>query len=115
MKLRVDNDEIALRTAVSLSYLRPKEQEIVESFLADNRKISMKQAEALREGSADGELDKTAIKRIFEPGFFPEKVKPVKLSGQFLSQYFNESQSAEEIESVMAEALAQYFSNLGSR
>jgi hypothetical protein len=62
--------------------------------------------------NTSGGLNKAFVKRVFEPGFFPTKVKPVKLSGQFLSQHFTEFQSTEEIESVIAEALEQYFINV---
>jgi len=37
------------------------------------------------------------------------KIKPVKFSGQFLSEFFDESKSAEEIEATVAEALRAYF------
>ena len=111
LKDRLNNDGISMRVAVSLSYLRSKEQAIVEGLLAEGRKVSMKQADLLREESAKEELKKDAIKRVFEPGYFGAKVKPVKFSGQFLSQYFSESQSSEEIESEVAKALELYFSD----
>jgi len=114
LKTRLDNGEIALRVAVTLSYLRKKEQQIVEDILASGKTISIKQSNVLREESEQGELNKTAIKRVFEPGFFPTKVKPVKFSGQFLSQYFSEEQSTEEIENVVGEALKMYFSSQNS-
>jgi ParB family chromosome partitioning protein len=110
LKERLDNGEIALRVAVTLSYLRKKEQSIVEGVLASGKQISIKQSLVLREESEKGELNKTAIKKIFEPQFFPAKVKPVRFSGQFLSEFFNEGQSEEEIEDVVAKALRQYFS-----
>ena len=108
LKERLDNGEIALRVAVTLSYLRKKEQDIVEGILASDKRISIKLAYFLREESEKGELNKAAIKRFFEPSFFSTKVRPVKFSGQFLSEFFNEEQSAEEIESVVAEALRAY-------
>jgi len=72
------------------------------------KRKSIKQSYLLREESEKGELTKAAIKRVFEPGFFPNKVKPVKFSGQFLSEFFNEQQSVEEIEGVVVEALRAY-------
>jgi ParB family chromosome partitioning protein len=110
LKERLDDGKIALRVAVTLSYLREKEQKIIEDILAGGKTMSIKQVNMVREESEKGELNKTAIKRIFDPGFFPAKVKPVKFSGQFLSQYFNENQSSEEIEDVVAQALTMYFS-----
>jgi ParB family chromosome partitioning protein len=110
LKDRLDNDEICMRAAEALSYLRTDEQEMVVQ-LAGNVKINIKQADILKEKSQNGELDAISIKRIFEPGYFPTKIKPLKLSGQFLSQYFDENQSAEEIDGVIAQALEQYFSS----
>jgi ParB family chromosome partitioning protein len=111
LKERLDNGGIGMRVAEALSYLRVKEQAIVENILATGKRISIKQADELHKESKQGELGKKYINRVFEVGFFPTKVKPVKFSGQFLSQYFDEKQSSEEIESVMAEALARYFEN----
>ena len=110
LKDRLDNDEIGMRAAEALSYLKGKEQEIVDSFLAKGKKLSIKQADTLKEESAKGELNKTSIKRILEPGYFPTKIKPLKLGGEFLSKHFKENQNPEEIESVIAQALEQYFS-----
>jgi ParB family chromosome partitioning protein len=110
LKERLDNGDIALRVAVTLSYLRRKEQEIVGSILSTGKKMSIKQANMLREESEKGELSKVTIKRMLEHGFFPAKVNPIKFSGKFLSEYFNEGQSAEEIESVIKEAIKQYMS-----
>jgi ParB family chromosome partitioning protein len=113
LKDRLDNDEIGMRAAEALSYLNVKEQEIVEGslkgLLAKGKKISIKQADTLKEKSAKKELDETSINEIFNLGYFAEKVKPVKLSGQFLSQHFKSEQSAEDIEKIIAEALKLYF------
>jgi len=109
LKEKLDNNEIALRVAVTLSYLRKKEQQIVDDILSSGKTISIKQSNVLRDESAQGELNKTAIKRVFEQGFFGSKVKPIKFSGQFLSQFFDENQSSGEIESIVTEALKQYF------
>jgi len=49
-------------------------------------------------------FNKPIVKRVFEPGFFGAKVKPLKFSGEFLAQYFTNTQSAEEIKSVVSEA-----------
>jgi len=110
LKERLDNDGIGMRVSEALSYLRPEEQDIVESLLAAGKKISIKQAEELKKESENEELNKAYIERIFESGYYPAKVKPVKLSGQFLSQHFRPSQSAEEVEGIIAEALEAYFS-----
>jgi len=110
LKERLDSGKIALRVAVILSYLREKEQKIIVDVLAGGKTISIKQVNIVREESEKGELNKTAIKRIIDPGFFPAKVKSIKFSRQFISQFFNKNQSTEEIENVVVQALTMYFS-----
>ena len=111
LKERLDNNEIAVRVAVTLSYLRESEQELVEKQLADGKKISIKIANTLRSESEKAELGERSVKRFFESSFYDVKIKPIKLSGKFLSEYFDEKQSPEMIEGVMAEALKQYFAS----
>jgi ParB family chromosome partitioning protein len=113
LKNRLDNESIGMRVAEALSYLNVKEQEIVEGLLAGGKKISIKQADTLKEKSGNGGLNEASINEIFNPGHFDAKVKPVKLSGQLLSQHFKPEQSAEEIEKVIAEALRWYFKEHG--
>jgi len=108
LKDRLDDNNIGLRVAVSLSFLRDSEQKIIDKLLGKGQKISIGQAEALKNESKKGQLDESAIKKILEPA---TRLKPVKLGGQFLSQYFKEGQSPEEIESIIAEALGRYYSD----
>ena len=111
LKERLDKGEIAMRVAVTLSYLREKEQELVENQLADGRKLSIKIANELRKSSEEHDLNKGMVKRLFEPSFYGAKVKSIKFSGEFLSQYFDERQSPEMIESIVEEALKKYFAD----
>ena len=46
---------------------------------------------------------------ILKPTYFDSKVKPVKLSRQFLSKHFKPEQSTEEIEKIISAALDIYF------
>ena len=108
LKKRLDDGEIALRVAVTLSYLKKAEMGSVEKQLERGKKITIKIANLLREEAEKGDLAKEFIKRVFEPAFFPTKIKPVKFSGQFLSEFFDEGKSAEEIEATVAEALRVY-------
>lgn len=111
LKERLDNDEIGMRAAEALSYLRIEEQNIVENLLAMGTKINIRQADTLKAESGKGELNLEKISEIMSLDYFPRKVKPVKLSGQFLAQYFNQEQSSEEVEKIIAVALEQYFSS----
>ena len=108
LKTRLDDGGLGMRVAEALSYLRENEQEIIEGILSGGKKISIKQADTLKAESVEGKLNKTFIKRVFQPGLLPANVKPVKLSVEFLSQHFNADQTAEEIEQIIAEALEHY-------
>ena len=114
LKERLDNDEIGMRVAEALSYLRIEEQNVVENLLAKGTRINIKQADTLKAESEKGELNLVNISEILSSGYFPGKVKQVKLSGQFLERYFHQEQSVEEVEKIIAEALEQYFSNKSS-
>ena len=58
-------DKLSVRTAVSLSYLRKDEQEIVEKLLAGSLyHIDMRKATELRKVSGERELTKSDISRI---------------------------------------------------
>lgn len=114
LKEKLDNSEIAVRTSVSLSYLRKKEQDIIAGLISDGVKVSMKQAEFLRNESSKGELSKTAIKGFLKANEKPEKPRSIKFNERFLAQYFDEDKSNEEIEGIVAKALELYFSQINS-
>jgi ParB family chromosome partitioning protein len=111
LKKRLDDDEIGMRVAEALSYLRNEEQEIVENLLADGKKVSIEQADFLKSESEKGELDKGFIEKVLRPRPVSTEVKSLKLSGKFLSGYFKANQSKKEIEDAIAKALEQYFSH----
>ena len=111
LKMRLDKEEIGMRVAEALSYLRNEEQEIIESFLVQGKRISIKQADELHSESKKEKLNKAYIKRVLEAGYFGSKIKPIKFNGKFLSQFFVENQSSEEIESTIEEAIKLYFAN----
>jgi ParB family chromosome partitioning protein len=108
-KNRLDNG-MSMRAAESLSYLREKEQEILDNVLGD-RKITMKQAETLKKTSQEKELDKDSIEKILEPEDSSKKIKTLKLGEEFLSAYFTKEQSEKEIQKIIEEALTRYFAS----
>ena len=114
LKERLDNDNIGMRVAEALSYLRIEEQDIVENLLAMGTKINTKQADTLKAESGKGEINLEKISKIMSSDYYPGKVKPVKLSGQFLERYSLQEKSPEEVEKIIAEALEQYLSNQSS-
>jgi len=109
LKKRLDDGKIALRVAVTMSYLKKQDLNSVEEQLNQGKKLTIKIANMLREEAEKGELTKDFIQSVFEPVYFRIKIKPVKFSGQFLSEFFDESKSAEAIEATVAEALRAYF------
>jgi ParB family chromosome partitioning protein len=106
LKKRLDNEEIALRVAVALSWLSEEAQEIVESQLSQGGKLTIRIANELRK-MADSEENLTpeAIAEVFAPDHFESKVKPIKMSGKFLQEWFSENDTSEAIENTIAEAL----------
>jgi len=108
LKKRLDDDEIALRVAVVLSYLKKQDLDSVEKQLDHGKKLTIKIANLLRDEAKKGELTNDFIQSVFEQAYFPTKMKPVKFSRQFLSEFFDESKSSKEIEEIVAEALRAY-------
>ena len=113
LKERLDKSEIGIRAAEALSFLKEDEQEMLDELLEElppnGRKVSIKQSDELKEKSGNEELTKSSIIQILKPRYFDSKVKPVKLSGQFLSKHFKPEQSSDEIEKIIHAALDMYF------
>ena len=110
---RVDNGEIGLYPAVSISYLNKNEQAVLESILAKSFRIDMKKAEALRGLSKVGELTPETIEKALSNGIDQEnerKAQPsVTIKTDIIKKYFKSGTKQSEIEAVIAQALAEYF------
>lgn len=106
---RLDIGDIGMRVAEAVSLLKKHEQEVVEKMLAKGKKISIKQANILKEKSKNGELTKDSINEILSSTNPNLGFKPMKLSEQFLSKHFKSEQSADEIEKIINKALEKYF------
>jgi hypothetical protein len=74
----------------------------------DGNKISIVQAEKLRKESANGELSAEAIEQLLKPETDKPKRKQIKLSTDFLSEFFDDDKSEEDIQATVAEALRMY-------
>jgi len=116
LKKRLDYNNIAIRTAVSLSYLSADEQQIIDdAFSASSGKLDMKKAEELRALSGVNPLTHDDVVRVFAgTGSNTNVIKPaaIKLKPKLLSQYFTPDQPLIEIEDTIAKALALYFAHL---
>jgi ParB family chromosome partitioning protein len=107
--MRVDNREIALRAAVSLSYLKKEEQDVIEVLLAAGKVVDINKAEKLRAVSEHGRLEEEAMHRILD-GTFGKKEKTksqsVRLNPKFLNRFFDKKQSQQEITTYVETAVA---------
>lgn len=111
---RLDNGEIAFMTAVTLSFIRDDEQQMIEDILAKNgSKIDMKRAELLRKYSEEGNLTGEAVKVILSGeilnGVKDKNNNAIKLKPKFLKKYFEADVSKTEVEATIAKALDLYF------
>jgi ParB family chromosome partitioning protein len=108
LKERLDNGDIPIRAAVSLSFLRPEEQKIVDGLLKNKVRIGIQQADKLKRESQKGKLNKAQIQEILKPGKTTTKVKPVTLKSDMLSKFFNSEHESKEIEDEILRALEFY-------
>lgn len=109
----LDNKKIGRGVAEQLSYLKEPEQKIVETLVESNVRINIKQAKALRresESSDGNALNKEVIKKIFESEKHDVKALSINLDKKFLSQFFDDKQSEEDILDTIAKALELYCS-----
>ena len=114
LKERLDQKNICMRVAESLSFLKCEEQKIIEELLADGRKINMKHAEMIRTQAKESEITKTSIDEILKSESRKTQVKPIKLSNETLAKYFKPEQSTEEIEKIINTALEMYFQKISN-
>lgn len=112
LKKRVDDAELGLYPAVSLSYLPAAEQSIIENILSSHTyKLDMKKAEALRDYS--GKLTAEQATKILS-GEATRKPRgtspaPFKLKHKVYAKYFNPQSKAAEVEVIIDKALEMYF------
>lgn len=111
LKDRLDNGEIALRTAVALSTLSSEQQESVDNLLKGSAKLrlTMNQAEELADLSKKGELTDKEIGKVLDKDRTIHKYTSFNLKNSSLKQYFNASASKGEIEKTIEDALKFYF------
>ncbi len=114
LKTRLDNSEIALRSAVTLSYIPTEQQEMIEDVLdSSHYKLDMKKAEALRAASGRKGLDHEAVEQILAGTRKPRAAKApaFKLKPKIISRYFTPEQKADEIEATIIEALDYFYAH----
>jgi ParB family chromosome partitioning protein len=111
-KLRVDENEIAIRAGVVLSYLPDKQQEIVDNVLnSGNYKLDLKKAEALKAAYEKKQLTHDSAEEILKGQQKHKATYPsgFKLQQKILSKYFKPEQKRADIEGTIVKALDYYF------
>jgi len=107
-KDRLDRGAIALRAAVSLSYLSEEVQAQVDEVVATARcRLSLADAEALRH--EERPLQRDDVLQIVTEVRSPRKKTTLALPSALLEKHFPPDCQAEEIEAIIAQALELYF------
>jgi len=115
---RLDADEIAFMTAVTISFIKKEEQQIINEILnSNNFKLDMKKAEVLRDYSEKGKLNEETAYSILS-GELNKKTKSnkpasIKLKPKLISKYFAPEVKQPEIEEIIDKALKLYFETQG--
>jgi ParB family chromosome partitioning protein len=113
---RVDTDEIGIYPAVSLSYLSPDEQTALNRLLSETAyKVDMKKAESMREFSEGKKLTDEKMEQILSGELNkkskPKTAPPLKIKAKIYQKYFDGDTPQTEMETVIDQALAEYFEN----
>ena len=112
MKDLLDSGTIAFVSAVSISYLKVPEQEIlVDCMERNNLSVDIKKAETLRQFSDKGKLNGESVYRILsgETKPKPNRTPTVKVEKTVYARYFKPNQPVREIQDIVEKALEMYF------
>lgn len=106
----VDNDKIAFRPAVELSYLQEQEQkDLLETIESEDATPSLAQAIRMKELSREGKLDMDTIFSIMTEEKANQKEK-IKIPMERLEKYFRRGTPPKEIEDTIVKAMDYYHS-----
>ncbi len=104
----VDENRIALRPAVELSYLtEPEEQVLLDTMACEDRTPSHAQAIKLRKFSQDGKLNENVALSIMQEEK-PNQVEQFKMPRDRLSRYFPAGTPTQKMEEIILKALELY-------
>lgn len=110
LRLKLDDKLITLTSAVSLSYLNREDQlAVFDAMKRYHRKLSDAQTAGLRELAKAGPLSEQKVVDFLRDPKSPAPSK-VSISHKIYSTYFAPDTSKKEVERVIGEALAFYFS-----
>jgi len=116
LRKRIDNDEIGLYPAVSLSYLSADEQTALNQLLDNSAyKLDMKKAESLREFSESKKLTNEKMEQVLSGELNkkpkPKTAPPLKVAAKLYKKHFNDDTTQSEMLEVIDQALTEYFIN----
>ncbi len=104
----VDENKIAMRPAVELSYLSPDEQaSLCETMESEDCTPSHAQAIKMRKFSEDGKLNSDVILSIMQEEK-PNQVEQFKMPKDRISRFFAPGTPAQKIEDTIVKALEYY-------
>ncbi|BCJ93516.1 chromosome partitioning protein ParB [Anaerocolumna cellulosilytica] len=119
LKKYIDTEEISIRAGVELSYLSEDNQIYLVDILNNNNyKVDIKVAGELRDLQKQNKLDESVMESVLAGTYNkPKKAlsifKGIKVKPNIIKKYFNEKQSANEVEEIIDKALALYYQNNG--
>jgi ParB family chromosome partitioning protein len=109
---RLNNNEIAFISAVTLSFLKEAEQTAVDDCMTNNNlTVDMKKSDALRQFSEKGKLNGENVYKILSGDTAPKpnRTPTVKVNKDVYSRYFKPNQPAKEVQAIVEKALELYF------
>ena len=113
IKLLLDDEEIALRTAVELSYISAENQEMFVSLMNSNEyKCDINKAKLIRELQVKDKLTIATMTEVLSGQKVKRKPgtpKGYKVSGKVIQKYFKPEQNDKEIGVIIEKALEMYF------
>ena len=112
LKTQLDNNKLAFIPAVTLSFLKNTEQELIGDCIERNNLfVDMKKADILRQFSEKGKLNGESVYKILsgETTPKPNRTPMVKIDKVVYSKYFKPNQSVKEIQETVEKALEMYF------
>ncbi len=96
---------MGLTPAVELSFLKPKEQEILAEAIDNEQSTpSLSQAQRMKKLSAEGQLDDDSIQDIMSEQKKPD-MSCIKLSFDKISRYFPRSYTPSQMENMIIKLL----------
>ena len=102
----VDTGKIAMTPAVEISYLKPKEQELLlETIDSEQATPSLSQAQRMKKLSQVGGLNEDTMLSILSEQKKPELSSNITLPGEKLKKYFPKSYTPAQIENTIFKLL----------